>query len=172
MEISFLKFAIIDWGLLVFAILIFVLGLARGLGKSIVSLLIWASALVFSQIISILLSAPLSAYIYDQELLLLLPFSISFFFMMIVLNLLFSLLSVNTGSSPIVRLLGGLVAIPLIVVQLLVIVNFCRLLTIDDSNYWLDSQLIPIILEMEFYWRSLVLDNVCFSLPGVKCFPY
>lgn len=169
MAINFLQLGAIDWILIIFVMLGVLLGITRGIGKVSISLLIWSISLISSQIIATTLSTPLGSYINDSELLLLLPFSISFFFIMIVLSLLFSFLSINAGTSPLVRLLGALASLPLIAVQLLVAVNFSRLLTIDESIYWLESEIIPLILQIEYYWQSIILNNFCSFFPGVSC---
>ncbi len=162
----------IDWVILLTFVVIFMYGISRGLGRVLTSLLLWAASFILAELVSRLLSIPLSAYIDDPELLVLVPFSISFFFCMMVFNLVFSFLSFNIERTPLMRFLGGLLSLPLVMVQLLVLVSFARLLTLDESTYWFESQLVPFVLRVEYYWATYVMDNVCTLLPAAQCYPY
>ncbi|MCH9666065.1 MAG: CvpA family protein [Gammaproteobacteria bacterium] len=162
----------IDWVILLAFVVMFMYGISQGLGRVLTSLLLWASSFILAELVSRLLSIPLSAYIDDPELLVLVPFSISFFFSMMVFNLLFSFLTFNTERTPLMRSLGGLLSLPLVMVQLLVLVSFARLLTLDESTYWFESQLVPFVLRVEYYWATYVMDNVCTLLPAAQCYPY
>ena len=162
----------IDWVILLAFIVMFAYGISQGLGRVLTSLLLWASSFILAELVSRLLSIPLSAYIDDPELLVLVPFSISFFFSMMVFNLLFSFLTFNTERTPLMRSLGGLLSLPLVMVQLLVLVSFARLLTLDESTYWFESQLVPFVLRIDHYWATYVMDNVCSLMPAAQCHPY
>lgn len=172
MGINFIQLNLVDWFIIVLILVVVMMGIARGLGKSTSSLIIWGLSFVGAQLVSRLVSTPLSNYIDDAELLLLVPFSISFFFLMILFNLFFSFLTINTGNTSLSKLLGALVSIPLVLIQLLILVSFARLLTLNDSTQWLESQLIPVVLYLEFYWETYVMNGACVLISATQCYPY
>lgn len=162
----------VDWFIILAIIILLMYGITQGLGKVLTTLMLWGVAFIVAQLVSRILSIPLAAYIGDPELLVMVPFSISFLFSLMILNLFFSFLSISTAKNPLMRFLGGFMAFPLALVQLLVIISFARLLTLDESDYWVESQLIPIILQAEFYWETYVMNGVCRLLPAAQCYPY
>lgn len=162
----------IDWFIILAIVILLMYGITQGLGRVLTTLILWGISFVVAQLVSRILSIPLAAYISDPELLVLVPFSISFLFSLMILNLFFSFLSISTAKNPLMRSLGGLAALPLALVQLLVLVSFARLLTLDESSYWLESQLVPLILQVEFYWETYVMNGVCRLLPAAQCYPY
>ena len=162
----------VDWGIILLLLVVIAYGAVRGLGKTINSLIVFGVSFVGAQLVSRILSIPLSNYIDDPELLILVPFGISFFFFMIIFNLFFSFLIFNTGTTPLSRLLGVAVSIPLALVQLLILLSFAKLLTLDQSNLWLESQFADIILNIEFYWETYIMNNFCDLFPAAQCYPY
>ncbi len=162
----------VDWFIILAITILLMYGVTQGLGRVMTTLLLWGVSFIMAQLVARILSIPLSSYIDDPELLVLVPFSISFLFSLMIFKLLFSFILINTEKTPLMRSLGGLMALPLALVQFLVLVSFARLLTLDDSSYWLESQLIPIILQVEFYWETYVMNNVCKLLPAAQCYPY
>ncbi|MBE8182495.1 MAG: hypothetical protein HAW61_03095 [Candidatus Portiera sp.] len=162
----------VDWFIILAITILLMYGVTQGLGRVMTTLLLWGVSFIMAQLVARILSIPLSSYIDDPELLVLVPFSISFLFSLMIFKLLFSFLLINTEKTSLMRSLGGLMALPLALVQFLVLVSFARLLTLDDSSYWLESQLIPIILQVEFYWETYVMNNVCKLLPAAQCYPY
>lgn len=162
----------VDWFIILAMTILLMYGITQGLGRVVTTLLLWGLAFIAAQLVSRILSIPLGTYIDDPELLILVPFSISFLFSLMVFKLFFSFLSINTEKTPLMRSLGGLMAVPLALVQLLVLISFARLLTLDESSYWLESQLVPAILRVEFYWETYIMNSVCGLLPGAQCYPY
>ena len=171
MELNIALFNETDWILLVVLVSLLVWGMARGFNRVFISLLLWLVALLSSQILAALLQQPLSSYITDLELALLLPFVIIFVFLFILMNIILSLLmlSPRNVTSPLTRLLGGVLSVPLIALQCIFVLQLARLLALDDSTYWLDSQLVPYLEQLDLYWNRWLLEGLCNNLLSLQC---
>ena len=171
MELNITLFNETDWVLLVVLVLLLVWGMARGFNRVLVSFLLWLVALLASQILSALLQQPLSNYITNLELALLLPFVVIFVFLFILMNIILSLfmLSPRNVTSPLTRLLGGVLSVPLIALQCIFVLQLARLLVLDESTYWLDSQLLPYLELLDLYWNKWILGVLCNNLLSLQC---